>query len=313
MTLSLRHAAASDTGLMRHDNQDSAYSSPHLIAVADGVSGNVHGEVASAVTIQTLARLDRAVPAGEATGELRAAVRDADALLRDMSETDPALFGMSTTLTALLCGDGTLHVAHVGDSRGYLCREGTLQQVTRDHSLVQALVDNGQLTPEEAAVHPQRSVILRAINGRGDVEADVAAHEPRVGDRWLLCSDGLSDYVATQAILETVTGSADLREVVGRLIALANDAGGPDNITCAVAEVVDTDQPQAEPMVVGAAATATARGGPGEEPTEARSTPWWHSLLGGSIGRQARVAGTPLPARASTPVRTGITVLELHR
>ncbi|MQA02941.1 MAG: SpoIIE family protein phosphatase [Streptosporangiales bacterium] len=266
MTITLRCVAASDTGLMRSDNQDSGYAGPRLAAVADGVSGNVHGEVASAVTIDALARLDHVVPDAEAPDALRSAISAADHRLQEMADANPALQGMSTTLTALLCGDAALYLAQVGDSRAYLLRDDSLRQVSKDHSLVQALVDNGQLTPAEAAVHPQRSVILRAINGRGDVEADVTAHEVRPGDRWLLCSDGLSDYVAGALIEQTISGAAPAEQLVNRLIELANEAGGPDNITCVIADVEEAASP-GEPMLVGAAAEDVSGADPDDEPT----------------------------------------------
>src|SRR5690606_33466034 len=150
---------------------------------------------------------------------------------------------------------------------------------------------------DEAAVHPQRSVILRAVNGRGDVEVDVATHEPRLGDRWLLCSDGLSDYVALARIHETLAGSGELSELAGRLVDLANSAGGPDNITCVIADVVEeTGEPPEEGTLVGAVLEVPAGPGPDDEPTGKLPGRWWQSLMARVSVGQARVTRTLLAA-----------------
>ncbi|MQA77747.1 MAG: serine/threonine-protein phosphatase [Streptosporangiales bacterium] len=307
LTLNLRYTAASDVGMLREENEDSAYAGAHLVAVADGVGGNVHGEVASAVAIATLASLDKSLPADELAGCLRTAVQEIDQALQQMVDSDSSLEGMSTTLTALLFSDGRCCLGHIGDSRAYLVRDGMLRQVSRDHSLVQTLVDEGKITQEQAAVHPQRSVILQALNGRGSARADIDLSDAEAGDRWLLCSDGLSDYVSGDAILETVTGSADLDAMAARLISLANAAGGPDNITCVLADVVD-DAAQDTPLTVGAAAfPAPAQAA--DEPTSPLRRRWWQSLLG---DRTARVDGSAPPS-ATTDDENPTPAPDTHR
>ncbi|MGH3320262.1 MAG: PP2C family protein-serine/threonine phosphatase [Streptosporangiaceae bacterium] len=263
MTLALHYAARSDVGLLREGNEDSGYAGPRLLAVADGVGGQAHGEVASAVAIATLAPLDEDVPGSDLLGVLERSVRGANDELRRMVETDQALASMGTTLTAMLWSGGRVALAHVGDSRAYLLREGGLHQITRDHTLVQSLIDEGRITEDEAATHPQRSLILRALDGHTDVEPDLSIREALPGDRYLLCSDGLSSVVSTETINQTLRGGDDLDEVVRRLIELANRGGGPDNITCVVADVIDTSlqgpPPPEHPIVVGAAQGAVRR------------------------------------------------------
>ncbi|MGH3327353.1 MAG: PP2C family protein-serine/threonine phosphatase, partial [Streptomycetales bacterium] len=257
MTFSLRFAARSDVGLLRDGNEDSGYAGPRLLAVADGMGGQAAGEVASSVVIAAIARLDDEVPDSEVLDSLARAVEAANDHLRDMVEQNPRLEGMGTTLTALLWAGSRLGLVHVGDSRGYLLRDGALRQMTHDHTWVQRLVDEGRLTEEEADHHPQRSLIMRAIDGRGNVDLDLSVRDVRPGDRYLLCSDGLSGVVSHETLAETLA-KGDPEWAVDALIELALRAGGPDNITCVVADVVDiaaTDAlPSNIPQVVGAAA-----------------------------------------------------------
>lgn len=256
MTLKLRYAAKSDVGLLREGNEDSAYAGPHLLAVADGMGGHAHGEVASAGTIATLAPLDEDVPA-DPSAALEGAVRRANDELRHMVESDPSLEGMGTTLTALLWTGAHAALVHIGDSRGYLLREDELHRTTRDHTLVQSLIDEGRIDEEEAAVHPQRSLLLRALDGRTEVEPDLSTAEIRAGDRYLLCSDGLSGVVSEDTLRETLNTGWDPQRVVEQLIELANRGGGPDNITCVVADVVDAaDDAAPSAVLAGAAAQA---------------------------------------------------------
>jgi serine/threonine protein phosphatase PrpC len=256
VSLGLRFAAGSDVGLRRDGNEDSGYAGPRLLAIADGVGGAAAGEVASSVTIAHVAELDE----DSAGADLLAALHDAAAAANDeiraLIDTHPPLTGMSTTLTALLWAGGRLGLAHVGDSRGYLYRDGELQQITHDHTFVQTLVDEGRLSADEANVHPQRSLILRALDGRADPELDLTLREALDGDRYLLCSDGLSDIVSAQTIRDTLAADADPQHVVDRLIELALRGGGPDNITCVLGDVVDGSAGSAgtTPIVVGAAA-----------------------------------------------------------
>jgi serine/threonine protein phosphatase PrpC len=254
MTLSLRFAARSDVGLVRQGNEDSGYAGPSLLAVADGMGGHAAGEVASSVAVATLAGLDDDVAGTELLDSLKSAVDEANSTLRDMVDQHPQLEGMGTTLTALLWAGRRLGLVHVGDSRAYLLRDGGLTQITHDHTFVQTLVDEGRITEEEADHHPQRSLIMRALDGRGTVEMDLSVREVRPGDRYLLCSDGLSGVVPRTLLAETLS-EGDPETAADKLIELALRGGGPDNVTCIVADVVDSDsRPSTHPVVVGAAA-----------------------------------------------------------
>jgi PPM family protein phosphatase len=272
MTLAIRYAARSDVGLLRESNQDSAYAGPRLLAVADGLGGHAHGEVASAVVISVLAPLDGDISGADLTGALEAAIRDANATLHQMVGEDPSLEGMGTTLTAMLWSGGRAGVAHIGDSRAYLLRDDDLSQITRDHTLVQKLVDEGRITMDEAATHPLRSLLLRALDGRGEVELETNLREAKLGDRYLLCSDGLSTVVSADTLLRTLSTVLDPEQATRELIDLANRGGGPDNITCIVADVVEsgTDPVPDRPVVAGAAANATRRAEAPPEETPAR-------------------------------------------
>jgi serine/threonine protein phosphatase PrpC len=240
MTLALRYAVRSDVGLLREGNEDSAYAGPHLLAIADGMGGHAAGEVASAVAISALAGLDEEVPVSDLLEVLSAAVASANATLHEMSTRDPSVEGMGTTLTAMLWSGSTVGLCHIGDSRGYLLRDGEFYQITHDHTLVQSLVDDGRLSPEQAHSHPQRSLVMRALQSSTDAEPDLSVREAKIGDRYLLCSDGLSDVVSEQTLHKTLMAYADPDEAVGQLIDLAIRGGGPDNITCIVADVLDS-------------------------------------------------------------------------
>ena len=259
MTIALRYAARSDVGLLREGNEDSAYASGRLLAVADGMGGHAHGEVASSVAIAAMATLEEAQEGGDLLNAIEAAVRDANRKLHEMVGRDPSLKGMGTTLTAMFWHGNQVALVHVGDSRAYLLRRGELYQITHDHTLVQQLVDDGRITPEEAATHPQRSILLRALDGSGEVDPDLTLREAQVGDRYLLCSDGLSGVVSAETLHATLTNIDDPEEVVRQLIDLANRGGGPDNITCVLADVVELNDGQQAPgevSVVGAAGMA---------------------------------------------------------
>lgn len=236
MTLGIRYATRSDIGRVRASNDDSVYAGARLLAVADGFGGEGRGAPASAAVIEALRPLDAGVPAGDLLSALDEAVHSADAALRELARSDPATEGFGSTLTAMLWSGSRLGFVHIGDCRAYVLRDGELFQITHDHTHVQSLVDEGRLSREEAASHPQRSLLLRALDG-GGVAADLKLRDARPGDRYLLCSDGLSAIVSGQAILGTLTAVADPDEAVQRLVDLANEAGGPDNITCVVADV----------------------------------------------------------------------------
>ncbi|WP_067825986.1 PP2C family protein-serine/threonine phosphatase [Nocardia inohanensis] len=251
MTLVLRYAARSDRGLVRANNEDSVYAGARLLALADGMGGHAAGEVASQLMIAALAHLDDDEPGDDLLGKLDRAVHEGNASIADQVEEEPELDGMGTTLTAILFAGRKLGLAHIGDSRAYMLRNGELTQITRDDTFVQSLVDEGRITPEQAHTHPQRSLIMRALTGN-EIEPTLVVREARAGDRYLLCSDGLSDVVSDETIANTLReGSTD--ESADRLIELALRSGGPDNVTVVVADVIDLDYGQSHPIVAGAA------------------------------------------------------------
>ncbi|MGV9265806.1 PP2C family protein-serine/threonine phosphatase [Kitasatospora sp. NPDC003701] len=261
MTLVLRFAAGSHKGLIREGNEDSGYAGPRLLAVADGMGGAAAGEVASSEVLGSIVRLDEDVPGADLLTLLGDAVQGANDRLRQMVEEDPQLEGMGCTLTAMLWTGQRMGLVHVGDSRAYLLRDGSLVQITQDHTWVQRLVDEGRITPEEAETHPQRSLLMRALDGRGQVEPDLSIREVRAGDRYLICSDGLSGPVSHQTLQDTLGSFYSPEQTVQELIQLALRGGGPDNITCIVADVLDvgaTDTLSGQfndvPVVVGAVA-----------------------------------------------------------
>jgi serine/threonine protein phosphatase PrpC len=235
-------AAATDVGRMRTNNEDSYLSSQPVAAVADGMGGHSAGEVASAIAIEELAALrDRGPWESEtaATDDLKQAILRANRRIRETAASDRKLKGMGTTLVALVEDGDMVHVANVGDSRGYLLRQGELSQVTVDHSLVQELVDDGRLSPEDAERHPQRSVITRALGIDPEVEFDLFTYKLQVGDRLLLCSDGLSDVVEPAQIRKVLLKVPSAQRAARELVKVANANGGPDNITVIVVDAVD--------------------------------------------------------------------------
>jgi PPM family protein phosphatase len=252
--LAISYASASDIGRARDRNQDAGYAGPRLLAVADGFGPA--GDAASAAVLDALRPLESApVPTGapaDLLNVLSDAVSAATASVRSLAESNPELAGTGSTLTAMLLSGSRLALVHIGDTRAYLLRDGGLFQITHDHSLVQSMIDAGRLTPEEAVSHPQRSLLLRAIataepdSGAGgssgtDAQApDLSLHDARPGDRYLLCSDGLTSVVPAAVIRETLREpELSPADVVSRLIALANEAGGPDNIACALADITE--------------------------------------------------------------------------
>ncbi|MEO8816196.1 MAG: PP2C family serine/threonine-protein phosphatase [Mycobacterium sp.] len=250
MSLVLRYAARSDVGLVRSNNEDSVYAGARLLALADGMGGHAAGEVASQLVIAALAHLDDDEPGGDLLGKLDAAVTEGNSAIAAYVEDNPELNGMGTTLTAILFAGPRLGLAHIGDSRGYLLRDGELTQITKDDTFVQTLVDEGRITLEEAHSHPQRSLIMRALTGH-EVEPALIMREALAGDRYLLCSDGLSDPVSTETIHEALE-IADVDDAALRLIELALRGGGPDNVTVVVADVIDLDYGQTQPILAGA-------------------------------------------------------------
>ena len=271
MTLSLEYAALSDVGRVRRNNEDSAYAGPNLLLLADGMGGAAAGEVASSAAVQVIRKLDRPdrVDMIEA---LAGAVHRANERLAELVEEDPEREGMGSTVTALMFDGERLALAHLGDSRAYRMRDGQLTQLSHDHTFVQSLVDEGRIGADEAFSHPHRNLILRVLDGRADSDPDLEILDIAAGDRLMLCSDGLPDYVR-DADIATAMSDGTPDSVVVDLVTRALEANSNDNVTCVVADVVQVDQPAAQPgppgqpQLVGAAAEL-AQGGAGRpEPT----------------------------------------------
>jgi serine/threonine protein phosphatase PrpC len=256
----LRFGARSDRGAVRPVNQDSAYAGPRLLVIADGMGGMAAGDLASRLTTVAVAPLDRTAAARAAedptdtlVDELRTAAEDANRRIRDEVAANPALEGMGTTLTAVLLAGGKISMVHVGDSRAYRLRDGELHQVTKDDTYVQMLLDEGAIGPDEAAVHPHRSVVTRALQGR-QVEARYSVRPAVVGDRYLLCSDGLSEAISADEVAATLRAYPDQQTCADQLVALALYHGATDNVTVIVADVLEGTHSDQHPIVDGAAA-----------------------------------------------------------
>ncbi|MFD9073963.1 protein phosphatase 2C domain-containing protein [Streptomyces lasiicapitis] len=242
--LGIRYAALSDTGLVRASNQDTAYAGSRLLAVADGYGSR--GAPASAAAVDALKHLETdTIPAGSLLNVLEDAVEQAKHAVHDAAEAgsstgaSSSTEGGGTTLTAMLWTGSQLALVHIGDSRVCLLRDGELFQITHDHTMVQTMVDEGRLSPEEAASHPQRSLLVRALGQGADATPDMRLHDAQYEDRYLLCSDGLSAVVPTDEVRRVLSEIAEPEQAVRELIALANASGGPDNISCVVADVVE--------------------------------------------------------------------------
>jgi protein phosphatase len=250
---SLRFAARSHIGKVRRNNEDSGYASSQLLVVADGMGGHEAGELASAATIgAVVSALGDGFEVDTALGLLSDAVITSGEYIADVVARNREFAGMGTTMTALALCNEQVAIAHVGDSRAYLLRDGELQQLTKDHTFVQSLVDAGEITREQAAVHPRRNLMMRAIDGIHAVDVDLSVREARVGDRLLLCSDGLCGVLGDDDIVAALA-TPDIVNAVSRLIDETLDAGAPDNITVVVADIIDgTDG--ADAVVIGAAA-----------------------------------------------------------
>ncbi|MDN6098821.1 PP2C family protein-serine/threonine phosphatase [Corynebacterium flavescens] len=258
MTYSLKFTAASDRGLVRDNNEDSAYAGPHLLILADGMGGHAAGEVASQLMVTHLEHLDQDPGDNDMLALLGAAADDANFSIAEHIAAHAETEGMGTTLTALMFNGKEFGVCHVGDSRGYRLRDGKLQQITKDDTYVQSLVDEGKLDPQDVSSHPQKSLILKAYTGRS-VEPTLFMLDAKPGDRILLCSDGLSDPV-TSSTIELVLSQGTLEEAATKLIELALRSGGPDNVTIVLAEIVDG-------AGTTSAVTAGALAGEAPEPT----------------------------------------------
>jgi len=245
-------AGSSDVGQVREGNEDALLIKNSVFAVADGMGGHLAGEIASATALEPIEALDgRVFPdATEAATALTNAVVAANATVSKLATDNPLYRGMGTTLTAALIEGRRAHVAHVGDSRAYLLRDGQFSQLTDDHTLVQHLVDEGQITREEAAHHPQRSIITRAIGVSPEVDVDAMTLDLQPGDQLLMCSDGLTGVVEDRVIAELLDTTADPDEAVSRLVQLANQAGGPDNITVVLLRYEDPNAEVAAPRTI---------------------------------------------------------------
>lgn len=241
--LKLNFAAASDRGLVRGNNEDSAYAGPYLLALADGMGGHAAGEVASQLMITHLMGLDKFPGDNDMLALLGTVSTEANWSISEHIKKNPETDGMGTTLTSMMFNGSQFAVCHAGDSRGYLLRDKKLQQVTKDDTYVQSLVDEGKLDPEDVTSHPQKSLILKAYNGR-DVQPTLFLFDAQPGDRILLCSDGLSDPV-TASTIESALLTGSLEEVATRLVELALRSGGPDNVTIVLADVVEATEDEA--------------------------------------------------------------------
>ncbi|MCU1447476.1 Stp1/IreP family PP2C-type Ser/Thr phosphatase [Cryobacterium sp.] len=263
-------AAASNVGKIRSNNQDSGYAGHSLFVVADGMGGHAGGDVASAIATKRIMEADQAYQSPQdAEFALQAALIAANSQLAETVFEHAELTGMGTTVSALVVLDDQVAIAHIGDSRIYLLRDGELSQITTDHTFVQRLVDSGRITEAEAMVHPRRSVLMRVL---GDVESspeiDTSILATRAGDRWLICSDGLSGVVSNTGIANALKAPLDAQAVADRLIKESLDGGAPDNVTIVIVDIDEDAERQGEPTVVGSASAPLAFG---EEPVRTRA------------------------------------------
>jgi serine/threonine protein phosphatase PrpC len=245
VTVTPLSAAVSHVGKIRSNNQDSGYAGRHLFIVADGMGGHAGGDVASAIATKRLAEADEDYPAAsDAEEALRSAMIAANSLLAETVFEHSELTGMGTTVSGILRVGDQVALAHIGDSRVYRFRDGDLEQVTADHTFVQRLVDSGRITAEEAAVHPRRSVLMRVL---GDVDAapeiDTRILDTQPGDRWLLCSDGLSSYVSEERLATILTTVRSPQSAADRMVKESLDHGAPDNVTVVIADIDGGDAP----------------------------------------------------------------------
>ena len=266
-----------DVGRQRSANEDSLVLRPPFFAVADGMGGARAGEVASAIAAEAFEGASAAGEAAEA--QLARLLREANRRIYDLAVTDESHRGMGTTLTAAKVHDGEVSLAHVGDSRAYRMRDGGLEQITRDHSLVAELERSGQITPEAAEHHPQRSIITRALGPEPDVEVDTDAVAARDGDLFLLCSDGLTSMISDDEVAAILRTSATLDEAADALIKAANQSGGKDNITVVLFRIGELGDavPEATTVV------------PGDAPAD-------DETIAGQLSADEVRAATPAPA-----------------
>jgi serine/threonine protein phosphatase PrpC len=253
-----KSAAVSHVGKIRANNQDSAYAGNYLFVVADGMGGHAGGDVASAIAVRRISEVDQKyTSAHDAAFALQSALIAANSLLAETVFEHNELTGMGTTVSGIVRVDNQIAIAHIGDSRIYRFRGGKLEQISIDHTFVQRLVDSGRITPEEAAVHPRRSVLMRVL---GDVDAapeiDTNVYDTAPGDRWLICSDGLSSYVTDDKMEHVLASVADAQGAAEKLIKESLDQGAPDNVTAVLVDIDETnDSAHVPPITVGSAAS----------------------------------------------------------
>jgi serine/threonine protein phosphatase PrpC len=257
------HFHASDLGRQRQGNEDNLFVRAPLFVVADGMGGAQAGEVASEMAVESF---DAGLPGGEPAAGLVKVIEEANRRIHDRSRAEAKRAGMGTTVTAAYVGEQEVTIAHVGDSRAYLLRDGELIRLTRDHSLVGELVARGKLTEEQAETHPQRSVITRALGPEPDVQVDVQAYHARSGDVFMVCSDGLTSMVPESRVKPILEGAGSLEQAGRELIAAANDAGGRDNITVILFRLEEVEGGEAS-----AAAAETWEGEALDEPRQSDS------------------------------------------
>jgi protein phosphatase len=292
-------ALRTDTGRQRRDNEDNAFARAPVFVVADGMGGAQAGEVASKIATETF---EQGLPdSGSPEERLAERVREANHQIHELSRSDRDRAGMGTTLTAAYVDDTSVAIAHVGDSRAYLFRDGTLERLTQDHSLVEELVRQGKLTPEQAAGHPQRSIITRALGPEANVEVDTWTYPVRAGDILLLCSDGLTTMISEDRVAEILGAAGSLDGTADALIDAANEAGGRDNITVVLfrIEEVGEDGQADQPTMIGVPSPATTEelddAGPDTEPDDARGA-------AGSAHTATATVAPPKPRQRLQPI-----------
>jgi PPM family protein phosphatase len=291
-----------DTGRQRRGNEDSAFARAPVFVVADGMGGAQAGEVASQIAVEAF---EQGLPdSGSPEQRLAQRVREANQRIHELSRADHEHAGMGTTLTAAYLDDAALAIAHVGDSRAYLFRDGTLERLTQDHSLVEELLRQDKLTPEEAAEHPQRSIITRALGPEASVEVDTWTYPVRAGDVLLLCSDGLTSMISEQQVTEILAANPELTAAADALIDHANAAGGRDNITVILfrLEEVGTVGALEQPTTIGTAPTA-----PQDHATEE------HEVVASRSPSPPPASASAQPAPLAPPSRGAITKLRPQR
>jgi protein phosphatase len=297
------HVARTDTGHQRATNEDSYLERAPVFVVADGMGGAQAGEVASQLAIGHFAD---GLPGEEAEGSerrLARAVHAANSEIHELSGADPRRAGMGTTLTAAYVGRGQVSFAHVGDSRAYRLRDGELERITEDHSLVEELLRQGRLTEEEAEEHPQRSIITRALGPEPEVEVDTFTVAAEDGDVYLICSDGLTSMVAESTVAQIMREASDIASAAERLVAAALDAGGRDNVTVVlfrIEEVGGADDPPTEALTPASVPVDAVVGADGDEPAEgADAEPDSAAGADGPLGREVPTVESAVSALAA--------------